>query len=559
MSVGLHGDAKVAEYTEAGFWGHETWHELLSTHASERGDRMAVCDPLNFEALTGLEPRELTWSELAAYVDELAQQLSAAGIRAGHVVGVQLPNGVALTASLLAITRIGAIAMPFAMQLGKHEIAHMGAVASMRGFIGAARFGEHAPLDSFLAYRDEQSTLGPVLGLGDPLPDGVLPLVGESADLPPAPSDSNECVTICLTSGTESAPKGVQRCMNDWRPMALASVDAADLGPDDVLLNPFPMVNMAGIAGMFLPWLLTGSRLVHHHPFDPQVLFGQLARYQATYTVAPPALLMLVLARDDIPAAVFGSLKVIGSGSAPLAPAMTNGWTEKFGIEVINAFGSNEGACIAGDPVTVPDRTDRARLFPRFGSPDHTWPNRGSHGMQTRIVGAAGEVVDTAGAPGELRVKGPGVFAGYIGNTATDPFDEDGYYRTGDVFEYVADDSGDLRYLRYVDRMKDIVVRGGQNISTAEVESLLAAHPSIAEAAVIGIPDDVLGERACAFVVPAGEPPTMESIRDHLVGLGVASFKMPERIEIVEALPRNAVGKILKRNLRPTVGTEADA
>lgn len=548
----LHDEAKVAEYTGAGYWGHETWHELLAQHAAERPDRLAVTDPLNLAQLTGIEPRELTWGALAEQVDAMAQQLVAAGVRPDDVVGVQLPNGVDLTAALLAITRAGAIAMPFAVQLGKHEIGHLASASGMTAFIGTQRFGEHELLGAFLGYRDELPAVRAVLGTGQSLPDGVLPLTGQRAELP-EPPDANDCVTVCLTSGTESAPKGVQRCMNDWRPMALASVDAAQLGADDVLLNPFPMVNMAGIAGMFLPWLFTGSTLVHHHPFDPQVFFGQLAKYQATYTVAPPALLMMVLARDDIPPQVFSSLKIIGSGSAPLSPAMTKGWADKMGIEVINAFGSNEGACIAGDPVTVPDHTERARLFPRFGSPDHEWPNRGAHGMQTRIVDPAGEVVTDAGVPGELRVKGPGVFAGYLGGTGADPFDEDGYYRTGDVFEYAADDSGDLRYLRYVDRMKDIVVRGGQNISAAEVESLLAGHPAVAEAAVVGMPDEVMGERACAFVVPAGDPPSLDDLTGYLREQGVASYKLPERVEIVEALPRNAVGKILKRNLRDSI------
>jgi len=550
----LHDEATVEEYTKAGYWGHESWHQLLAEHADRRPDRLAVVDPANLHALAGVEPRELSWSELAAYVDAMAQQLAAAGVGREHVVGVQLPNGVALTAALLAVTRIGAVAMPFAVQLGRHEIAQAAAAAQMRAFVGAVRFGERELLADFLGYREELPSVHVVLGLGTELPDGVVPLTGERAELPGELPGLNDCVTICLTSGTESAPKGVQRCMNDWRPMALGSVDAADLGPDDVLLNPFPMVNMAGIAGMFLPWLLTGCTLIHHHPFDPQVFFGQIGRYAVTYTVAPPALLMMVLARDDLPPQLFASLKVIGSGSAPLAPAMTNGWADRFGIEVINAFGSNEGVCLAGDPATVPDRTDRARLFPRFGSPDHHWPNRASHGMQTRLVDPAGGVVEAPGVPGELRVKGPGVFAGYLPGTGGDPFDEEGYYRTGDVFEYVTDERGDPRYLRYVDRMKDIVVRGGQNISAAEVEGLLAGHPEIAEAAVVGIPDDVMGERACAFLVVRGEPLDVQDVAPYLLERGVATFKIPERVEVVDALPRNPVGKILKRELRESLG-----
>jgi non-ribosomal peptide synthetase component E (peptide arylation enzyme) len=130
-------------------------------------------------------------------------------------------------------------------------------------------------------------------------------------------------------------------------------------------------------------------------------------------------------------------------------------------------------------------------------------------------------------------------------------FDEDGYYRTGDVFQV---DGPDGKFLRYVDRAKDLVIRGGMNISPAEIEGLLAAHPGVADVALIGVPDDVLGERACAVVVAGEIAPTLAELVDFLREQRVASFKLPERVEFVEALPRNPVGKVLKRELRQRFG-----
>jgi acyl-CoA synthetase (AMP-forming)/AMP-acid ligase II len=149
----------------------------------------------------------------------------------------------------------------------------------------------------------------------------------------------------------------------------------------------------------------------------------------------------------------------------------------------------------------------------------------------------------------ELRIKGPGVFPGYLpASGVPDPFDEDGYLRTGDILEIAGDER---QYLRYVDRSKDMVVRGGMKISAAELEGFIAGHPKVADVAVVAYPDEVLGERACAVVVPRPEATvTLEEIVAYLREEGIATFKLPERLEIRDELPRNPLGKILKRELR---------
>jgi acyl-CoA synthetase (AMP-forming)/AMP-acid ligase II len=308
---------------------------------------------------------------------------------------------------------------------------------------------------------------------------------------------------------------------------------------------------MAGIGGVFLPWLLSGCTLVQHQPFDLPVFLGQIAAERVTYTLVPPALLTMLLQREEVLAATdISSLTRVGSGSAPLPPSMVQGWQERHGIAVINFFGSNEGITLLSDPVSIPDPVERARFFPRPGLPGVDYPSPVFAATQARLVDVAtGEEITEPGRPGELLMRGPTVFSAYLPGTATrESVDEDGWLHTGDVFEIAGDDG---RFLRYVDRAKDVIIRGGMNIAPAEIESLLAGHPKVADVACVGYPDEVLGERACVFAVPRpGERVTLEELVEYLRERRIASYKLPERLEVVEALPRNPVGKILKRELR---------
>ncbi|GAA0953349.1 class I adenylate-forming enzyme family protein [Actinocorallia libanotica] len=555
---GLHPAERVAEYTAAGWWSEETLDGLFRARVAAAPGRLAVVDPANKADLTGERPRRLTWRELDEEVNTLAHTLLAQGVGAGAVVGVQMPNTVELVTAYLACWRIGAVVSPLPVQYREHEITELGRLAGFDAYLTVDRIGDRSPVREICAVRSALPELRTVIAYGDDLPDEAHPVLSGpaareivEAHAAAHPADPNDCVTICWTSGTESAPKGVPRTHYDWLAITWASVDAPRLTSEDVLLNPFPMVNMAGIAGMFLPWLRVGGVLVQHHPFDLPAFLRQIALEKATYTVAPPALLGLLLARPEILAAAdLGSLRAIGSGSAPLPPAMVRGWQERHGIGIINFFGSNEGIALLTDPHDVPDPEHRARYFPRYGVPGVKWTSRLSDQVRVRLVDpATGEEVTEPGVPGELRIKGPTVFPGYLnGADLPTPFDEEGYLRTGDVFEIAGEDG---RFLHHVDRAKDLIIRGGMNIAPAELEDLLAGHPSVAEVAVVGYPDDVLGERDGAIAVPAeGAAPTLEELVSHLRDRRIASFKLPERLELRPSLPRNPVGKILKRDLR---------
>ncbi|MBI1379133.1 MAG: AMP-binding protein [Frankiales bacterium] len=565
----MHPQERIAEYTGKGWWADETVQQVIADRVAEYGPELAAVDPPNKRDLVDLDELRLTWDDLAAESERLAAVLRAHDIGEGDVLAVQLPNIVELILVYFAAWRVRAIVSPLPVQYRRHEVTELGNIGRIKAFLTADRVGHREMAAEVVAERAGIPSLRTVLHYGPTEVEGsvrladALAAVGEAelaevaAYAEAHPVDPNDCITICWTSGTESRPKGVPRAHYEWLAMSWDTVYSPDLQHDSRVLNPFPMVNMASINGMFLPWLRTGCVMVQHHPFDLKVFLTQIAQERVTYTVAPPAVLALLLQNEDILAnADISSLTGIGSGSVPLQEWMVRGWYERHGISIINFFGSNEGISLMTDVKLMTDPAQRARYFPRYGG-GREWSFPASRTTSVRLVDPdTGEEIDEPGRPGELRLKGPSLFAGYVdGESMASPFDEQGYLKTGDVFVI---DGPNNEFLRYVDRAKDLIIRGGMNIAPAELEQLIAGHPDVAEVAVVGYPDDVLGERVCAVVAPKpGRTVTLESVVAHLTAQDIASYKLPERLEVREALPRNPVGKVLKRQLRDDVRAEA--
>lgn len=548
-------EERIRENTGRGWWGETTLSDLFDQALADHPDRRALVDQPNRDGLDGGEPKRWTWSELAHEVKVCARVLDALGIERGDAVVVQLPNIAEFAVLYLALARLGAVTSPVPVQYSRHELSMIEDMLDPALFIGVTRFHDHDLVAAVKAVGFRQC-----LWFGPGVPDGDQPMsvlidqARSASGTPPVNSRPNDIMTVCWTSGTTGTPKGVPRTHNQWLAIAPATYEGAELRDGDVLLNPFPFVNMASIGGFLVNWLRCHGTLVLHHPLELPVFLAQIPQEKVSFTIAPPALLNMLLKNDELMGQFdLSTLRCIASGSAPLSPWMVKGFAEKYGIGVVNLFGSNEGVSLVSGLEDMPDPTLRASYFPRFGVDGIEWKASVSKMVTTRLRDPeSGRIITESGQPGELEIQGATIFDHYLGDSPDNPdvFTYDGYFRTGDLFEISGDDDSP-RFYRFVGRSKDIIIRGGNNISPDELDTLLAAHPALTEAATVGYPDDDLGERVSAFVVPkSGEQINLDDITGYLREQGLATFKLPERLEIIDALPRNALGKVIRGELR---------
>ena len=556
----------VEEYTAKGWWGEDTLTSLFLKAVAEHPSRIALVDPPNRPDLVGGQVVRVDYQTLNDRVESLAGALHANGVGKDDIVVVQLPNIAELAMAYLALARLGAVTSPVPVQYGRHELSRIKDVLDATAFVSLTQFkgqnliADHAPAFAGCKIFSTASSLS-----GDWVDlDGYELTDREQQSyldyITQREPSANDIFTICWTSGTTGTPKGVPRSFNHWMAITVGSGGLAEITDGDALLNPFPMVNMGGIGGFLFNWLNAQGKLVLHHPMDLPVFLSQLADEQINYTIAPPALLNLLLQNEQLLAGIdLSHLRAIGSGSAPLSPWMVEGYEKKYGIAILNNFGSNEGMCLASGPKDVPDPALRGEMFPRFGVEGYQWTNGVGDMARTKLIDPdSGEEITEPGVPGELLFGGPTIFDGYWKSPDVNrEVFSDGFFHTGDLFE-IAGPENDPRFYRFVGRLKDIISRGGMKISPAELDNLLAGHPKVADAAVVGVPDPVLGERVGVVVRPKdNEEITLEELLDHLKAADVAVFKLPEMLRIVNDLPRNALGKVLRHELAPLFAEES--
>jgi acyl-CoA synthetase (AMP-forming)/AMP-acid ligase II len=547
--------ARIDELTALGLWGEDTLHGLLAQQAGRRPDALAVADQPNRKELTGEPARRLSFSELDTASDKLALQLLARGIGADCRVMAQLPNISELVVCYYAISKLGAIISPVPVQYGRHELASLAGALQADALISITNFRGQALAD------DAAQALGDVkiLAFGRELSLDTLP--ADEASRAPLElhqathgDDANRIITVCWTSGTTGTPKGVPRSHNMWMATGRTSANAGDYREGEMLLNPFPLVNMAAVGGFLYAAAMLGCGLVLHHPLDPALFLAQMQQEKINFTIAPPALLNQLAKSPEMWRQFdFSALRAIGSGSAPLSPEMIATFERDYNIPIINYYGSNEGISLFSTPATAAEPEVRASMFPRFGAAGMPFSGITHDSVRSKVIDPdSGADITQSGKPGELCFAGATVFDGYLGDSGEDVFTSDGYFRTGDLVEICGEPPN---YYRIVGRCKDIINRGGMKISPSEIDTLLEGFPGLAEAAVCAYADDKLGEKICACVVPqpGQEAPSLEAICDYLLQRGIAKFKLPERIAILPALPRNPMNKVVRSALQDAV------
>lgn len=540
----LASDSAIEKFTEMGAWGNKTLIDYFRGHANADPERVCIADPPNKEQLVGISAERLTYKELEHAVDATAEALASAGIGKDDVVMVQLPNCWELAMLYLAISRTGALTSPAPVLWREAELGYIADLTGAKAFITVETFNNFDHLGQAKALQQNNPGLEKIFTYEQirEMSRGPVNKTLDSVKVNP-----NDIFTVCWTSGTEANPKGCPLSHNNWAGTALIQ-DVAGMRPGDVMLTAGPLVNMASIGTVYMPWLVFGGTLVLHHPFDPQVFMQQMMGEKPNYTLLVPAIANMLVKHPKVDQFDLTSFRTITLGSAPPSLWTMQEFKRRWDIDIGNIWGQNEGTGIVAGIEDIPEMERRVDHFPQWGKPGSSWSSKASRFVEVKILGPKDEELTEEGEVGELVYKGPGVIAGYYKNpeVTAKSFTEEGFFRTGDLFQIRQGDC-----ISFFERAKDIIIRGGYNISSQEIENYLLSHPKVQEVAVVSMPDEKLGERMCAYVVPAPDQSvTLEDLTGLLSEKGVARYKYPERLVVSEQIPRNPVGKVLKKELR---------
>jgi acyl-CoA synthetase (AMP-forming)/AMP-acid ligase II len=311
---------------------------------------------------------------------------------------------------------------------------------------------------------------------------------------------------------------------------------------------------MASVGTVYIEWLVGGGKLALHHPFDGPTFIMQLMMEEINYTLLVPAIVNALLKHPKVDSFDLSKVRAITIGAAPPSLWSVQDMKKRWGIDFANIWGQNEGTANVAGPFDIPDLEMRLDHFPHYGKPGSKWLNVSAlrKNIQMKLLDPmTKKEITEVGGVGELWYKGPNVIPGYFKrpDITKKAFDDKGFFNTGDLFQIKDNDC-----VGFFDRTKDIIIRGGFNISAQEVENMLLGHPKVLDVAAVAMADEVLGEKVCVYVVLRGEEKLeLEEIKAFMKEKGIAVYKIPERLEIINAIPRNPVGKILKKVLREDI------
>ncbi|MEB3061609.1 (2,3-dihydroxybenzoyl)adenylate synthase [[Mycobacterium] zoologicum] len=492
---------RAAAYRAAGYWRDRPLESLLTDAARRWPDRPAVID----------DTATLSFAELDRAVDR-----AAAGLRvgAGDRVLLQLPNSCAFAVTLFALLRAGAVPV---LCLPGHRAAEIGHLAAVSDAVGIVIPDATAGFD-YPAMVDE-------LGLR-------RLIIDDAAGDPPAPRcapDPNAPAVLLVSGGTTGLPKLIPRTHNDYVYNATASAALCELTADDVYLVALPAAHNFPLA---CPGLLgamsVGAATVFSADPSPEAAFATIARHRVTVTALVPALAALWAAACDWEPQKPTTLRLLQVGGAKLAAADARRVREALTPGLQQVFGMAEGLLCYTRPGDAAELLDTTQGRPLCVDDE------------VRVVDEDGAEADE----GELLVRGPYTINGYYNAAEANErsFSPDGFYRSGDRVRRLAGG-----YLEVTGRIKDVIVRGGENIAADELEAHLLGHPAIRSAAAVGLPDEYLGEKVCAAIIFRDEPLTLAELNRHLDECGVATHVRVDQLAALPALPTTAVGKVDKK------------
>jgi acyl-CoA synthetase len=525
-----------------GFWTGTSLGELLAGGLSAHGR-------LPFVTRSQVHPWSGTFAGVLDLAGHVAGSLRQWGVGPGDVVSFQLPNWVEAAATFYATTMLGATVAPIVHFYGAREVGHILGQSEARVHVTADRFGHVDHLGMLESLRPSLSALEHVavvrgdvpLGTAASVPSWAVSfstLLGGPSVAGPEAADPEAPALVAYTSGTTSVPKGVVHSHRTIGAEIRQLSGAQATGAPDVLYGA-PVGHGIGMLGALLLPVYRGHAIHMIDVWDPTRVLAVMTAEGLASGSGATFFLTSLLDHADFTPAHLALMSHIGLGGAAVPRAVAERATG-LGISIVRMYGSTEHPSITGcthdDPLEKRLSTD-GRPLP---------------GCEVRIVDDGGRDVPS-GQPGEILSRGPDCFMGYTDAALTDAvFDRDGWYHTEDVG--ILDGDG---FLAITDRRKDIIIRGGENVSAAEIEELLVRLPGVAEIAVVAAPDARLGEHACAVfrLLPGAIPPDLAAVRAELERAGLARQKWPEELRVIDDFPRTASGKVQKFMLRDRLRT----
>ena len=531
----------IARHTASGWWGRDTIYGLLSARIAMHPGRVALVD----------SRRRVTYGELKDGIDRTAAVLKVHGIGRGDVVTIQLPNWIEFAFVFFALELIGAVANTISPDFRSREVSYILRFSHSRAYVCTESFkgfdypGMVRALTPGLphlrficvvdgASESERDTVSLALGL-----DGTAPLPASER----VAMDANEVFRMAFTSGTTGNPKCVLHSFNTTLPACRALTRDMNITAQDVFLIYLPVGLNWGYL-LLVQALILGARVVLLDRFSGRAALELIEREKVTFVCSAPASIIAMLNEPDLERYNLSSMRLVITGGASCPVETLRDCQRRMSGHLIELYGMLETGYhtytrLADDPEKVNGTIGRC-----------------VEDMGLRLLDPAGTDVPR-GEQGEIACDGPSVHLGYYNNPQAnaEAFTADGWFRTGDL-GVIADEAGNVRI---VGRSKEIINRGGKKFFPREVEEILYTHPKVLHVAMVGVADARLGERNCLCVVPkGGAQVTMEEFNDFLRGQ-VATYKLPERVEIFSELPFTPTGKIQRFLLQKEIETRDGA
>ncbi|MBW1799380.1 MAG: AMP-binding protein [Deltaproteobacteria bacterium] len=499
------------------------------------------------EALVG-EGKRYTWTELRHIVDNMAYNLLHEGFERGDTVLLQTPNWPEFVISYFALQKAGLVMVLLTVNHTAREIAHLADLTGPKGWILPDRYRKNNYLPMITQVRKENPGLEKVIIIGKDIPEGGLMfdrLLATGAGpeeiqscLEQARPDPGDVCQILPSGGTTGLPKGAPRTHNDYISNIEYMTRAWDLKATDTVLVATTVGHNLALVVCVTPSVFQGAKQVLLDSTRPEDFCRIVQEEKVTCTGLVPTLISRIVNYEGLGDYDLSSLERIYVGAANSPPELVRNVEERIGARYVNAFGMVEGPLSQSRPHHPMEV--RCHTIGRPNCPYDEFVTLDPDGDKT-----------PAGVEGEMAAKGPGIFTGYLKNPQAnqDAFTPDGYFRSGDLA--VIDENG---YIRITGRIKDIIIRGGENIAARDVEDLISSHPDVEYVAVVGMPDPDFGELVCAYIKTVeGSTIGDEDINRQLENMEASKAHYPARMVFVEDIPLTAAGKADKKVLKQDI------